>query len=523
MKISVNKALRKAHVHVKSGEFSAAEVIFTAILLSFPKNKKAIQGYQELRSRTNSNPATIVVSLPKQVQELITLFNQGLFEEVLSKAEPLIEIFPKEVVIFNTIGAANERLQRYDEAIKSYKRALEIKPDYAEAYYNTGNALRNKDNLDAAIENYKKAVSIKPDYVVAHLNMGAALKEKGALDRAIESYKKALKIKPNYAAAYLNMGAAFDDKGDLDAAINSYMKALKLKPDYAVAYNNMGVSLNNNGDLVAAINSYKKALAIKPDYAQAYWNLYGTASDIGEAKSWLRKCLEADGNYLSAKMSLAALNFYEGDEEGFHNLINSSLRDHPYTRSFSWVFSLPKLPKVYFNRWHLYDFISKNTVLTRPFYEYGVWRGASFKYLIKTFKEGYGFDTFDGLPETWHDEKAGTYSSDGKIPEIEGGAFIVGRFEDTLQKYFSVPRPMASVINFDSDLYSSTICALNHSKLVIDSETILIFDEFLINEHWEEDEFKALEDFCMKNSLGYEVIALSFVTKQVAVKLKKRC
>ena len=31
-----------------------------------------------------------------------------------------------------------------------------------------------------------------------------------------------------------------------------------------------------------------------------------------------------------------------------------------------------------------------------------------------------------------HNEKAGTYSSDGNIPKIKGGEFIVGKFEDTL-------------------------------------------------------------------------------------------
>ena len=152
-----------------------------------------------------------------------------------------------------------------------------------------------------------------------------------------------------------------------------------------------------------------------------------------------------------------------------------------------------------------------------------MWRGGAFKYLIKSFKKGYGFDTFTGLPEDWdvgkRIEKAGTYSSDGKVPDIKGGEFIVGKFEDTLPIFFSEKRPMASVINFDADLYSSTICALNFSKPVMDKDTILIFDEFLMNESREQDEFKALNEFCSINSYTYEVVAISFFTKQVAVKL----
>ena len=73
--------------------------------------------------------------------------------------------------------------------------------------------------------------------------------------------------------------------------------------------------------------------------------------------------------------------------------------------------------------------------------------------------------------------------------------------------------------NFDADLYSSTICALNFSKQVMDKDTILIFDELIMNPNWEQDEFKALNEFCSINDYSYEVIAISFFTKQVAVKL----
>jgi hypothetical protein len=188
-------------------------------------------------------------------------------------------------------------------------------------------------------------------------------------------------------------------------------------------------------------------------------------------------------------------------------------------RSCSWVFSLPALPELYFNRWALFDAVIERSRKERPFYEFGVWRGDAFRYLIRTFKKGYGFDTFTGLPEDWHAEKAGAYSSDGKPPSIDGGEFIVGKFEDSLPVFFSASRPLASVINFDADLYASTMCALNYSRPVIDRHTILIFDELIVNRNWEQDEFKALTEFCSENHCTFEVLAISFHTKQVAVRI----
>ena len=40
-----------------------------------------------------------------------------------------------------------------------------------------------------------------------------------------------------------------------------------------------------------------------------------------------------------------------------------------------------------------------------------------------------------------------------------------------------------------------------------------------MNESWEQDEFKALNEFCNDNSYTFEVLAVSFFTKQVAVRL----
>ena len=142
-------------------------------------------------------------------------------------------------------------------------------------------------------------------------------------------------------------------------------------------------------------------------------------------------------------------------------------------------------------------------------------------FILKSIKKGFGFDTFTGLPENWYNEKVGTYSNNGVVPKMKGGKFIEGIFKDSLPKYFSKKRPLASIINFDADLYSSTLCALENCKKIIDDRTILIFDEFLMSDKWEEDEFKALNEFCVNNNLSYKVIAVSLFSKQVAVKIVK--
>ena len=54
MSLSVDKALRKAQSHMKAGELVEAEELYKQVLSKFPKNKKAIQGYQKLKAGITS-------------------------------------------------------------------------------------------------------------------------------------------------------------------------------------------------------------------------------------------------------------------------------------------------------------------------------------------------------------------------------------------------------------------------------------------------------------------------------------
>ena len=51
---------------------------------------------------------------------------------------------------------------------------------------------------------------------------------------------------------------------------------------------------------------------------------------------------------------------------------------------------------------------------------------------------------------------------------------------------------------------------------------MLVFDELIVNQNWEKDEFRALMEFCETNGLYCDVFAVSLFTKQVACMLRKR-
>ena len=378
-----------------------------------------------------------------------------------------------------------------------------------------------KNNLKEAQNFYNQVLKINPNHINALNNLGGLFKQLGETNKAKSFYNKTVKINPNFADGHNNLGIIYRELGDHQKALSCYKKTIEINPNHINSYNNLGIVLEELGEYKKALSYYEKGIEINPNNINFYWNAHILASDIDEALSRLKKLYKIDNKHTKAKIMIGALEGYKGNFDLFNDILTSSNSDHPYIRSAKWIFSLPELPRIFFNRCSFFDAVIAVSEKSRPFYEFGVWNGVSFQYLINTFKKGFGFDTFTGVPETWHNEPKGNYSNFGSVPKIDGGEFIVGKFEDTLPDFFSKERPKASLINFDADLYSSTICALNYANKVIDNKTILVFDELIMNKNWEKDEFKALNEFCYNSGFSYEVIAFSFSTKQVAVKLEK--
>ena len=392
---------------------------------------------------------------------LINLFQKGEYKSVITSAGQLLSEFPESIFLHNIIAESYSRLGDDKKAVFHYEQAIEIEPCPAEQNMQRDNKI-----------NY-------------HNNVAVSLKSLGFLDRSEQHLKAALKINPLFSPAYNNYGNLLNDRADIKGAQDCFLKAIDIDE-----------------------NSFR-----------AYWNLHSTVCDADTAQAIVEMCLKAEPMYRDAIFTLAGMNAFKGDQSHFDLLLKSEFSEDPILKSIEWILSLEEKPTLHFNRWSIFDFAVSLSNRSRPFYEFGVWMGDSFRYLMKSYEKGFGFDTFEGLPEDWRSVPKGSYSSFGNVPEISGGEFIVGEFDKTLPTFFATERPKAALINLDADLYGSTLSALKNARSVIDEQTVIIFDEFIINKGWQQDEFRALNEFCALFDLRYEVVALSLYTKQVVTRI----
>lgn len=157
--------------------------------------------------------------------------------------------------------------------------------------------------------------------------------------------------------------------------------------------------------------------------------------------------------------------------------------------------------------------------------EFGVRNGHTIHKLGEMFphRKVYGFDSFEGLPEAWNDESAGSYTALGRLPKTPANVeFVVGWFNETLPRFKqALPEPIA-FMNIDCDLYSATKTIFDELDAQIVPGTVIVFDEYLVNKSWRDDEFKAFQEWVAEHHVDYQYLAASLYTKQVAVRILTR-
>lgn len=145
------------------------------------------------------------------------------------------------------------------------------------------------------------------------------------------------------------------------------------------------------------------------------------------------------------------------------------------------------------------------------FLEFGVATGASINFIAERVKGiVHGFDSFQGLPESWFDKTPeGSFSTGGKLPVVRDNVKLhVGLFDQTLPKFNEQCQSQEQIafMHVDCDLYSSAKIIFNVFGKRIQSGTIIQFDEYFNYPGWKEHEYKAFQEFTLANNITYKYL-----------------
>jgi hypothetical protein len=156
--------------------------------------------------------------------------------------------------------------------------------------------------------------------------------------------------------------------------------------------------------------------------------------------------------------------------------------------------------------------------------EFGVATGRTLNHIARLLpnKFVHGFDSFEGLPENWTSRMPKGFFRRDNLPRVNHNCRLhVGWFNETLPRWKSVfgDNPI-QLLHIDSDLYSSAVTILSELEANIVPGTVIVFDEYINYPGWQQDEFRAWQEFVAKNAIDYEYIGYVSRHQKVAVRVK---
>ncbi len=156
------------------------------------------------------------------------------------------------------------------------------------------------------------------------------------------------------------------------------------------------------------------------------------------------------------------------------------------------------------------------------FIEFGVFQGESINFCAELLKDKtfYGFDSFEGLPETWGGKEAkGHFSLQGNLPKVKKNVELIkGWFNESLPVFLMDEERDVAFLHIDCDLYSSTKTVLDLLASKIKPGTVIVFDEYINYPNWQKHEYKAFQEFVKKYNVKYEYLALGILDMAVVIK-----
>ena len=289
------------------------------------------------------------------------------------------------------------------------------------------------------------------------------------------------------------------------------------------------ISLAHLGDAAGALATYDERLKDDPEHAAAWFGSHAAALGIHGVQDALRRlrravrCTGANGKYWAY---LCAYHMLLGRTDEARALFEEKIAGNPkrlpLVESVSAI--LPHMApdaRLFGVGAEVLRFALGEATVPGMVLEFGVRRGTSINQIAEVAGQTvHGFDSFEGLPEAWVNGPQGLLTTGRQLPPVRPNVVLhAGWFEDTLPHFLEVHGGPVRFVNVDSDIYSSAKTVLTALAPRFRPGTVLVFDEFIGNRSWREDEYKAFQEYAREHDAAWEVIAVSPFTKQVAIRL----
>lgn len=176
--------------------------------------------------------------LKKNDQAVLYLYLSSLYEDKkdMATAEKTVREglgrFPRNTDLYYVLGTLLEKMNRFEESIKSMEKVLDIDPQHADALNFIGYSYADRGiHLEQAEKMIIQALKMKPDNGYILDSLGWVHFKKNEFDSSLKHLKRALELVPDDANITEHLGDVYLKIGQDKEALDYYRKAMKIDPD----------------------------------------------------------------------------------------------------------------------------------------------------------------------------------------------------------------------------------------------------------------------------------------------------
>lgn len=219
--------------------------------------------------------------LPPYLNKIEIDLMRGKSKEAEPTALQAVQVNPKSPEAHYWLGVVHDRLDREEEALKSFELALQLRPQYAEAFTKIGQLHDFKKREQEAIVAYQHAIAANPKLGEPHDYLGRLYirQKKFALAQAEVKALTALQDPNAKLVEQTLLSAVRLDKAE---------RALAQRPNDPMTLTEMGLALldldpwRKDEQVHHARELFTKSLRFKPNYPQTHYGLGLCAVELKE-------------------------------------------------------------------------------------------------------------------------------------------------------------------------------------------------------------------------------------------------
>jgi len=265
------------HLYITAGQYSKAVETFNTAILIRPDS--LADGDDDIDRLIQSG------RLDEAIEQL---------DEVLAQWPQRADLITKRADILTMLGATNQALNHYEQALR-------ICPDCLETTIKMATQYLQADQFQLAAQQFNRATEINDRIVDAYIGLTVAQQLAGEISSALTTLSlasaisantpllfaqtAALQLKSDQASARLYAISTEDDSSELLVdVIKAHQQQIEQRPQNPDLYYRLGILMMSVNDVPSAIKAFERTLEINPAYTRARSKLAVCLYETGRDK-----------------------------------------------------------------------------------------------------------------------------------------------------------------------------------------------------------------------------------------------